>query len=342
MLSILLTLACSGGAAPPSEPAAAGPASTNLAPIGARSTLTETADGVAAADLDGDGVDELLFVRDGILTWTGGTQDLGGGFQRAARGDTDGDGREEALIASGMVRDLPTAPARVWRVTSQGAELVFERASPRGQVPELRVVDGRIWVGTYSSSLIVEAGWVDQGQQQTLASGRLATRSLPVEQGTVMARVYGDDVDKPGDLALHEGGQITPLPSFRGPRALAVADLDGDGRDELLAGDGWHKDYGKVAIARLQLLSGADWQDSRAIAHFPLDYSVRELEVLDDGRILVTGTRAAYLLTRDSLGWAVQTIGPLDDSGNAVLVHTEQGSAVLMSGAPASLVQLGS
>ena len=337
MLQFLLTLACSGEAPQPR------PADAPLPSIGARAPLDEQADGVAAADLDGDGVDELFFVRGSELHWSGGQLELGGGFQRAVRGDTDGDGKEEALIATGMVREQPTAPARIWRIKEDGAELIYERASKRGQVPELRVVDGRIWTAGFVDSLTVEAGWVEAGELQPQVSGRLATRSLPLSDGAVvLARVYGANADEPGDLAIHRGDQVEVLPSFRGARALALGDLDGDGQDELLSGDGWHKNYGQTAIARLQVLPGTDWQDARALAHLPLDYSIREIEVLPDGRLLVTGTRAAYLLTRDSLGWAVQTLGPLDESGNVQLVQTADGPAVLFSGKPAALVSLGS
>jgi hypothetical protein len=48
-----------------------------------------------------------------------------------------------------------------------------------------------------------------------------------------------------------------PIPIVGGVRSLEIADLDRDGRNELLIGDGWNSDYGRVARARL---TRARWQ----------------------------------------------------------------------------------
>jgi hypothetical protein len=73
-----------------------------------------------------------------------------------------------------------------------------------------------------------------------------------------------------------------------GVRSLAVVELDGDGRREVLIADGWNRDYGKVARARLTV---ARWEDgafvSELIEESPGQYTLWDLVVADldgDGR----------------------------------------------------------
>ena len=44
-------------------------------------------------------------------------------------------------------------------------------------------------------------------------------------------------------------------PAYRGVAALAAGDVDGDGRPDLLVGDGGHRDYGRLARGRLSWLT---------------------------------------------------------------------------------------
>ena len=306
-----------------------------LPEIGAATTLAHDADSVAAADVDGDGIDELFFVDGTTLSWDGGSLDLGGGFQNAARGDVDGDGDEDLVVASGMSRAATKASSRIWRLDADGHELLYERSGERNQVPEVRVVDGRIWIGLYSAGKEIEAGWLDGGVFDKQLSGALAARSAPLGDDAVYARVYGDEPKSHGDVRLASG---RVLPSFRGARSLEVVDLNGDGHDDLVFGDGWHYAYGKEAVGRVALVAGPDFDEVRAIAHLPKDYSARNIEAFGDGWLLVTGSSQVHVLARDPLGWADLVVAPVSEVGNAVPVRTSSGMAILVSGTPATLV----
>lgn len=306
--------------------------------LGNAQTLADS-QAVAAADINGDGSDEILRFSDGTLTWEGGSAELGGSFQRAARGDVDGDGKEEALIATGMGRADRSAPARIWAVDQDGATLLLERASARAQVPELRVVDGRVWTALFAADNVVESGWISEGGLQVEQSAKLALRQIPTSKGVVVGRVYGDVPKSDGDLTLYAEQGSQKLPSFRGVRSVTEADLNGDGQPELLVGDGWHYAYGTQAIGRVALLDGADWQQSRVIAHFAGDYSAQEIEV-HDGRILVTGTSQVHLLQRDAWGWQDLVVAKTSEGGSAAWVQRSEGPAIVVAGSPTQVIPL--
>jgi thiol-disulfide isomerase/thioredoxin len=78
----------------------------------------------------------------------------------------------------------------------------------------------------------------------------------------VVGRPYGDETAEDrlqgrpplGDAFVLVDGERIPLPVHRGVSSVAFGDVDGDDRPEIVVGDGWHSDYGKVARARLALL----------------------------------------------------------------------------------------
>jgi hypothetical protein len=259
-----------------------------------------------------------------------------------ARGDIDGDGREELLLGCGMGRGRPRAPARVWLIDQAGERLVWERNGLRNQISELRVESGAVWLGTFADGKQVEAGWLRPGEPswsfEPLLSVALGTRQLPVDGGVVVGRIYGDEARSDGDLRLHRGQASELLPSLRGVRSIAGVDLDGDGDRELLVGDGWHYKYGTNAVARLRLLDGEAWQDSRALATFDGEFSVREIEPFGRGAqawVLATGSESAHLLFRDALGWRDLTVGRVGEVGMAVVAARDGKPGVLLSGEPA-------
>jgi hypothetical protein len=299
---------------------------------GATTTL-DAAELVAAADLDGDGLDELISVSEGVLRWPGGEQAIGGAPARSARGVIDG--REVALVATGMSRDHKGVPAQIWMVSSEGAELALDLPTARAQIPTLEVIDGKIWAALFRDTYTVEGGWVENGAFTSVASGRLAEAQVPLGDQVAVGRVYGDEPRSDGDLILSPSG--TKLPVFRGVRQLERADVDGDGDLDLLVADGWHSNYGAIADGRVLLLRGPDWTQGSVIAHLGADYTAESMD-LQGNDLLVNGPLRTHLLRRDAVGWVDFDLG--ESGGNAVFVTTPDGPAVWIAGDPSRLVML--
>ncbi len=312
----------------------------------------EPAEVVAAADLDGDGRDEIIRVRDGKALWRDQQVDLGGLAQAVSRGDIDGDGREEALIATGIGRGMPDVPARLWSIGDDGGRILWERDGPRNQVADLHVVDGapgqpdRVFLVAFTDARTTTGGWLVDGRLEPLHEASMALRMQPLGPDLVVGRLYGDAPKTPGDLRLIDArGEDRPLSAHRGIRSLASGDLDGDGSPELLVGDGWHYAYGEHAQPTLRLFPEAGVGQPRVIARLDGSYAIEEIEVAQppDGGpavILATGSSSVVLLQRDALGWAPTTIGRVEPSGNAVIAHDDDTLSVVVSGRPATRVPL--
>ena len=107
---LLLLAACTSEAPGPTPPGPLGPASA-----------------VMAADMDGDGKDELIVVLAGRASWRGHNLTLNGRVLAFTRGDVNGDGKEEVILATGPGKGFPAAPSRLWKLSSEGPEVLWEK-----------------------------------------------------------------------------------------------------------------------------------------------------------------------------------------------------------------------
>jgi thiol-disulfide isomerase/thioredoxin len=78
----------------------------------------------------------------------------------------------------------------------------------------------------------------------------------------VVGRPYGDPQEGKkiavGDAFILDGGARVPLPVYRGVSAVAVGNVSGGKSPDIVVGDGWHSDYGKLARARLAIMHRQD------------------------------------------------------------------------------------
>jgi hypothetical protein len=122
-----------------------------------------------------------------------------------------------------------------------------------------------------------------------------------------IGRLYGANADTDGDLrVVQEDGSAEMVPTLRGVRAVGASDLDGDGKAELLFGDGWHKNYGKLARYRPNVAArGTDgtWVVG-TIDERSDNYAVERIGALG-GAVIAGGnaTLGVYAWTPDK-GWA--------------------------------------
>lgn len=203
---------------------------------------------------------------------------------------------------------------------------VFSKFSTRPHATTLQIADSdndgvnEILLSYFESKYIVEYVSIslDNGiwQSEVLEQRRMAmTRAvgeLPGFKGnqTVVGRVYGDEIGMTGDAYLL-GEENIPVPAKRGVKAVVVADADNDGKNEIVLGDGWHMDYGKIARGRLAMvdLSGEE-MEYELIEDVKGQYEVTQIVVDDingDGlnEVVARGNAFTRFYQKGDEGWKV-------------------------------------
>jgi EF-P beta-lysylation protein EpmB len=293
------------------------------------------AEHLLVADLAGDGRPELFAgsgdeVRWGewpeagtAAQWVGRHQ-ARGALQTWMAADLDGDGQVEVVAAFGTGRGFANAPLEIVLIENVGAHTVsvvlLEARGPRNQVTALYPWprgDGTfdIYVSAFESRFMVRGGILPRagGEVQWLLGHRVRmgmARAVGDFDGdgrpeVAVGRLYGDEKGQDGDLrVLQEDGTSEPVPSLRGVRAVGAADLDGDGRSELLFGDGWHINYGKFARYRPSVArrDAAGTWSVELLAESSEQYAVEKIGAVD-GVVVAGGNRSVALYRQAGGVW---------------------------------------
>ena len=293
------------------------------------------ADRILVADLNGTGT-PVVFVGAGRSlrwgTWADDQPAPAAGGQYEARGvlqawmarDLDGDGMEEVVAAFGVGRGAVDAPLDIVLIERAGkavlARPIWTNKSARNQAGSLAPWprgDGSwdVYAAVYTNRFDVGGVVLDRDggaprwqEGHGLRMG--AARAVADFDGdgrpeVAVGRMYGDGADQPGDLrVIQEDGAIEVVPTLRGVRAVGAGDLDGDGKAELLFGDGWHKNYGKHARYRPQVARrGTDGRWSIELIEERADQYAVESIGLDGGRVVVGGNTSVQVYERGDGGW---------------------------------------
>ncbi len=292
---------------------------------------------VLAADLDGDGVQELFASAGSAIrwgSWPAGTSSPSwsgryegtGVLQSWIAGDFDGDGREEVVAAFGMGRGFADAPLSVVLVAADARSTVaipiYRADGERNQVTSMlpwprEGAPPQIYLTAFDGRFHLRGGLlnIDGGEPTWLEGHRLrmglaravADFDDDGKLEVAIGRLYGDGPDTDGDLrVLDDDGTVAMIPTLRGVRTVASGDVDGDGTPELLFGDGWHKAYGKKARFRPSIARYADasgWT-VELVQERADQYAVERIGLV--GRELVAGgNREVLRYERTDAGWSV-------------------------------------
>ncbi len=325
----------------PTPAAAAEPSTPDVLPELADEALDPgplpPAERVLVADLFGDGRPEVFINSGGEVRWgewaagaaapTFTGRHVGSGMLQAWMAeDLDGDGDQEVVMAFGLGRGFTDAKVEVVVVQdfSKGtvARPIWRHDGERNQVSALlpwRKPGGGadIYVAHFVDRFDVRGGVLaaEGGEPEWLPGHQLRmgmARAVGDFDGdrrseVAIGRLYGANADTDGDLrVVQEDGSAEMVPTLRGVRAVGASDLDGDGKAELLFGDGWHKNYGKLARYRPNVAArGTDgtWVVG-TIDERSDNYAVERIGALG-GAVIAGGnaTLGVYAWTPDK-GWA--------------------------------------
>jgi hypothetical protein len=197
---------------------------------------------------------------------------------------------------------------------------------PRNQVTSLQAwpkADGSfdVYVAAFEDRFHVRGGVVDRngGKPPNWLDGHTVRmgmyRAVADFDGdgkpeTAIGRLYGDEKGTDGDLrVLQDGGVVESVETLRGVRSVGGGDIDGDGRAELLFGDGWHKNYGKLARYRPSVARWTDGAWTTELVEESADqYTVEKIGVVG-GRLVAGGNRFVTAYSVGAEGWS-RTGGP--------------------------------
>lgn len=332
------------------------------------SAIVGKASRMAIADLDGDGHPELTLVDAEAMRvvdrvgYEIARAPVPGSIEVLSVADLDGDRRAELLAGWGLSRAHRDAKARVTLHRLDGGKLVEELvvapATTRQDIAAVIPSGAELLIAYFDSTYSVTkvtathgaAGWSTRDPVVIRMATSWAIGDLDGDKhpDVVVGRLYGDAKDLDGDgFVLSPDGLRRTLPTMRGVQALAVADIDGDGRDEVFFGDGWHQNYGQLARGQLSWAHRVDGElRSEVIEDTPGQYTIWQIVVADvdgDGKpeLVTRGSHYVRVYHRSGEQWRGLTIagiardiavGDLDGTGNAILIAGEHAELVSLRG----------
>ena len=365
-----------GAATGAKHPDAAAPVSREIPRLpnplpGRRRDLTAAvgaASRAAIGDLDGDGKNEIVLADAEnlrVIDPSGkqlASTPVPGGIQVLIVADLDGDRHAEVIAGSGLSREHKDATARVTIYRLDHGKLVEEPVlapqTSRAEIVELLPIaepKPALLIAYFDSKYTVRSVIAQHGSTgwttSDVASIRMATSYARGDLGTgkpelVVGRVYGDDKTADGDaFVLAADGTRTPIPTTRGVRSVAVADLDGDGKAEVYLADGWHQNYGQIAHG---LLTCARRTESGFRSELVEDtagqFTVGRILTakLESGLALVTmGNLYVRAFTRDGDRWHGLTIAGVARDIAVGDLDGAAGDEILIVGDHSEIVNLG-
>ncbi len=175
----------------------------------------------------------------------------------------ESNGEKRIAVAVGYGRGDLEAPVRVYLYDQnlENEQLIYEAKSPRSQITFLQQVSDTLYINYFNSKFFSVLGSLkqissDKWDFTKIADIRLGANVSLDGDNILFARPYKDpDKDIAENILLDKDKNIIDLPSFRGARSGVFADIDNDGTKEILLGDGWHQNYGKLAEPRFSVLT---------------------------------------------------------------------------------------
>lgn len=358
-VSVLATLPVVSQTPPaPPAPAAARPAAPAPKPVPmARYTMTAgdfNGDGHSESvlfDTDSKALRVIDYAGEGPVQSMGiFVKDV---VTRLVAADLDGDGKDELITGEGLIGYNPKegaqtdATVKIYTPRPKGdwnPVEIHRKATERPDVTSLRVRDldgdgkAEILFAYMASKYVADLRVARrEGTKWNVSELPSVRMGMHVDAGDVMhdgktlvvvGRPYGDPPDPTkttaiGDAFVLDGDKRIPLPVTRGVSAVTVADVNGDKRDDIVVGDGWHSNYGKLARCRIAVItrSGAEWKYELIE---DLDNHIRfdQIDVVDlnaDGKPEIVGraSRSGTLggsvrvYERTAGGWRGMTAGEL-------------------------------
>lgn len=202
--------------------------------------------------------------------------------------DVDGDGGAELVVGRGESRLTRGAPMSVvvlhpddlekvetipLRKTARPQVVGVTPASPRPGDLYVAAFESKYFARIVRARRAADGTWSAQDHSAVRVPGGIA--ALP-DGRLAIARMYGDTGEQDGDLRVWSGKSAVTVPTLRGVRAVVSHD------GALVFTDGWHRDYGNKARARItRAVESGDTWTSTVIADVPGRWGYDRLRIGD-------------------------------------------------------------
>lgn len=306
--------------------------------IGHRTDISDFAGSAIKAgigDVTGDKANEIILVDSEqlrVVTPSGreiAATSVPGGIHVLTVADLNNDGKAEIYAGWGTTREHRQATARVNTYQLQNntltEEVILEPETTRHDVVAIipQQDTSSLFLAYFESKYFVRASTAQRRSSSweitTGTSTRMATSyghgdvDGDGSKDLVVGRIYGDDINTDGDAyVLMADSQKISIPTTRGVRALALADSDGDGKDEVFMGDGWHANYGQNAEGLLTQANQTTQEfESKVLKHGGHGVFTNAIvpALIDDTVIILTaGNRHTQAFKHENNQWHEVTI----------------------------------
>ena len=215
-------------------------------------------------------------------------------------------------------------------------EVIFQAQTERAEVSSFKHIPQGLLMTYYDSVYFTVTGRLIKGDDgkwtfRKLFRLRMATTSDTDGNDFLVARGYGDKIGEVGDATLVRGGKEIKLPTHNGVSSGCLAQLDEDEELEVVLGDGWHMNYGKLAEPRVSVFNynpdkGEYEVEVVSNEKVGKQFRIDKITITNTGLILTEGREKSYLFDpKNNFRKLVAPSAKIVDLGNNYFSYLDEG-----------------
>jgi len=306
-----------------------------------------------AGDLNGNGTDDLIYIKDGTLHSPAGSTTVKGRVVAYSKGRLPGAKGDTIAFGMGRSRSHRDAPSALYILDQAGLREIPVPKPKQNRITDLHVSKHGVHATLLNSKKQATGYSIQNGElvSSTTSVMGLKQKRLDAKGTVAVGRLYGDSPRSHGGLEIIDpSGAVRKAPTIRGVRSMSIADLNGDSVNDLLVGDSWHYQYGDKAEARLVAFIGPTFHERVELGSIEGSYTINKIFHLEGpphNRVLAIGSSSASLFRQTDVGWTTESLAKIEPTSQASLWSQKASGALnkqkhwlLLNGNPPTKVSI--